>query len=95
MTLDPLYPLTESDIHDRQLPEDIGKRWKELGRKLGFKEGLIDAIHSENDSYKDRCIKLLVRWMEKEGEKGATAAKLAAALTSIGLQSLADRLIGM
>ncbi|PFX34635.1 uncharacterized protein LOC111323928 [Stylophora pistillata] len=94
VSLDPIHPLTEPDIHDQQLPEGIGMRWKDLARKLGFKESLIEVIHSENDSCNDRCIKLLVRWMEKEGHQGATAGKLAAALKATGLQSLADRLIG-
>ncbi|XP_078367316.1 uncharacterized protein LOC144651254 isoform X3 [Oculina patagonica] len=93
VALHPLYGLTESDIHTRQLPDDIGKRWKDLARELGFKKALIDAIENENDSYKERCFDLLVRWLEKEGEQGATAEKLATALTSIGLQNLADRLI--
>ena len=93
--MDPLSPLTESDIHDRQLPEDIGKRWKKLAPKLGFNKPAVDAIQSENQSDRERCIDLLVQWMEKEGQQGATAGKLAAGLTSIGLQSLADRLIGM
>ena len=95
VSLDPRYSLTESDIHDRQLPEGIGARWKDLARKLGFKERYIEVIERENCSYHDRCIKLLVRWMEKGGQRGATAGKLAEALKAIELQSLADRLIGI
>jgi len=64
-----------------------------LARKLGFKEVFIDAIKNENDSNKECCITLLVRWMEKEGEQG-TCEKLATALANIGLQNLADRLTG-
>ena len=94
VSLDPLYSLTESDIHDRQLPEGIGARWKDLARKLEFKERSIEVIEKENCTCHDRCIKLLVRWMEKAGQHGATAGKLAAALKAIELQSLADRLIG-
>jgi len=89
-----LYGLTESEIHTRNLPDDIGTRWKDLARKLGFNEAFIDAIESEKDSNKECCIALLVKWMEKEGEQGATREKLATALTNIGLQNLADRLIG-
>ena len=95
VSLDPRYSLTESDIHDRQLPEGIGARWKDLARKLRFKERFIEVIERENCSHHDRCIKLLVRWMEKEGQHGATAGKLAEALKAIELQSLADRLIGI
>lgn len=95
MALPLLHQLTESDINNRQLPDDIGKRWKNLARKLGFKKAIIDAIESENGSNSECCFDLLVRWIEKEGEHRATAQKLATALTSIGLQILADRLIGM
>ncbi len=94
VALHPLYQLTESEINNRQLPDNIGKRWKDLARELGFKKALIDAIEYENESYKERCFDLLVRWIEKEGEQGASAEKLATALTNIGLQILADRLIG-
>ena len=95
VSLDPLYSLTESDIHDRQLPEGIGARWKDLARKLGFKERSIEAIEKEHCTCHDRCIKLLVLWMEKGGQHGATAGKLAVALKAIDLQSLADRLTGI
>ena len=36
-----------------------------------------------------------MKWIEQEGEQGATREKLATALTNIGLQNLADSLIGM
>ena len=94
MALEPLFRLTEADIHTRYLPDDIGTRWKALARKLGFKEALIDAIESEKDSNKECCIALLVKWMEKEGQQG-TCEKLATALANIGLQNLAERLTGM
>ena len=93
--LHPLCQLTESDINRSRLPSDIGKKWKKLGRELEFKKTTIDAIDNENDSYSERCFDLLVRWLQKEGQQGATAGKLATALTNIGLQILADRLIGM
>ena len=94
MALQPLKRLTEADIHSRNLPDDIGTRWKDLARQLGFKEVFIDTIETEKDSNKECCIGLLVRWMEKEGEQG-TCEKLATALATIGLQFLAERLTGM
>jgi len=94
VALQPLHRLTEGDIHSRHLPDDIGTRWKDLARELGFKEVFIDAIKSEKDSNKECCIALLVRWMEKEGEQG-TCEKLATALANVGLQFLAERLTGM
>ena len=94
MALQPLYRLTETDIHSRYLPHDIGTRWKDLARELGFKEAFIDAIKSEKDSNKECGVALLVKWMETEGEQG-TCEKLATALANIGLQNLAERLTGM
>ena len=90
-----LHRLTEYEIHGRRLPDDIGTRWKGLARELGFKEAFITATESEKDCNKECCIALLVKWMEQEGEQGATREKLATALANIGLQTLADRLIGM
>jgi len=88
-----LHRLTEYEIHGRRLPDDIGTRWKGLARELGFKEAFITATESEKDCNKECCIALLVKWMEQEGEQGATREKLATALANIGLQTLADRLI--
>ena len=94
MDLQPLDRLTEADIHSRYLPDDIGTRWRDLARQLGFKEELINSIQDEKDSNKERCIAVLVKWMEREGQQG-TCGKLATALASIGLQNLAERLTGM
>ncbi|PFX17952.1 Receptor-interacting serine/threonine-protein kinase 1 [Stylophora pistillata] len=94
VSLDPLHPLTEAHVYKCCLHEDIGGRWKELARNLGFKRVEVDAIQSENSTESERCIHLLVRWMEREGQKGATVGKLAEALTKTRLTNLAERLIG-
>ena len=90
-----VHGLTESDIHRHHLPDDIAARWKDLARELEFKETFITNIESDKVSNKECCIALLVKWMEREGEEGATCETLATALANIGLQNLADRLIGM
>ena len=90
-----LYRLTEYEIHNRRLPDDIGTKWKDLARELGFNEAFINATESDKDCNKECCIALLVKWMGQEGEGGATRETLATALTNIGLQTLADKLIGM
>ena len=94
VSLDPCHPLTESDVYESGLHEDIGTRWMELARKLGFQKSVIDSIKSDNPSEKERCVDLLVKWMEKEGRDEATAGKLAEALTDIGLKTLAEKLLG-
>ena len=90
-----MHPLTENEIHRLRLSDEIGTRWKDLARELEFKEAFITATESEKDSNKECCIALLVRWMEREGQQEATREKLAKALTNIGLQNLANILIGM
>jgi len=93
MGLDRNHHLTEYDIHVRQLPDNIGVKWKDLGRGLGFLEATIEAIEKEKGSFtKECCILLLVRWLRQKG-KDATAGKLADALTRIGLKNFADKLI--
>ena len=86
--------LIESEIHSLRLPDDIGTRWKDLARELGFNEAFITTTESDKGCNKERCIALLVKWMEREGQQ-ATREALATALTNIGLKNLAGRLIGM
>lgn len=93
-SLDPRHPLTQSDVNERELPKEIGKLWMEVARRLSFQQTEIDAIKMENPSDKERCIDLLVRWMNKEGREGATAGRLADALTKTGLKTLAEKLLG-
>ena len=45
--LDPCHQLTESDIHESQLAEQIGLKWKDLARELGFLQSTIDMIEKE------------------------------------------------
>ncbi|CAH3178443.1 unnamed protein product [Porites evermanni] len=85
--------MSESDIHNYKLPYGIGVKWKDLARALGYFEPCIDAIEEEKcHCPKECCIKVLVLWMNREGDE-ATAARLADALMRIGLKNLADILI--
>ena len=85
--------MSESDIHNYKLPYRIGVKWKDLARALGYFEPRIDAIEEEKcHCPKECCIKVLVLWMNREGDE-ATAARLADALKRIGLKNLADILI--
>ena len=45
--LHPSHQLTESDIHESQLAEQIGLKWKDLARELGFLRSTIDMIENE------------------------------------------------
>jgi len=93
MGFDSSHQMTERDIHDNQLPDDIGLKWKDLARALGYKEATIEAIEKERGtSARECCIQLLVQWICREGID-ATVGKLADALKKTGLKNLADNLI--
>ena len=85
------YTLTEADLHEKELSDDIGLKWRDLARKLGFKEAFIDGTEKQkHNCTKECCIEVLIRWLQREG-KGATAEKLFEALDKIGLKNLAER----
>ena len=87
MSLDPRHPLTESNVYELRLHEDIGKSWTESARKLSVQNLVIDSLKSDNPSERERFIDLLFQGMEKQGRNGATAGKLANALTETGLKT--------
>ena len=96
----PDVPLKELDIHEKQLAEQTGPKWKDLARHrtFGFSEAIIENIQMKNGGHKvdnkECCIAVIVRWMRRDG-KDATAGKLAEALKEIGLKLVAEDLIGM
>ncbi|KAL9974443.1 hypothetical protein ACROYT_G011474 [Oculina patagonica] len=93
MGLNPSHQLTEDIIHENQLPEYIGNRWRDLARALTFNQANIDAIEKDKGScIKECCITVLVRWMGREG-RDATIGKLADALKKIELKNVADKLM--
>ncbi len=93
MGLGPSHQLTEDIIHEFQLPESTGDRWRDLARALNFNQAVIDAIEKERGScIKECCIAVLVRWIGREG-RDATIGKLADALIKIELKNLAGNLM--
>ena len=47
MGLDPSHQLTEKDIHDYQLPEKIGGKWRDLARALDYSQANINRIQKD------------------------------------------------
>ena len=82
--------MTEADFHEKKLPDDIGVKWRDLARALGFKEAFIDITKDKNHCARECCIEVLVCWLRKEG-KDATAEKLFEALVKIKLKIVAER----
>ena len=95
MGLDPSHQLTEKDIHDYQLPEKIGGKWRDLARALDYSQANINRIQKdEGGATKECCIEVLVCWMGREG-RNATVEKLADALVKAELKNVADELMCM
>ena len=91
--LDPSHQLTESDVHESHLPEQIGLKWKDFARELGFLQSTTDMIENEKlHCNKECCIELLVRWMRQNGTE-TTVGKLKEALEKIEFKNVGENLI--
>ena len=85
------YVLKEADFHETNLADEIGVKWKDFARALGFSQAYIEIIAKENiNSVKECCIAVLVSWLRQEGE-GAITEKLVEALVRIRLTNVAER----
>lgn len=98
MGLDPSRQVKERDIHDYQLPEKIGGKWKDLARALDSSDHCQANINriqkDQGGSTKECCIEALTCWRGREG-RNATVGKLAEALVKAELKNIADELMCM
>ena len=71
-----LLPLLSSDLVKAYGPsadelEDLsvklGKKWEELGRRLGFNLAAIDDFNEGNGGLVKKAFKMLMAWKQKEG----------------------------
>ncbi|XP_068788072.1 receptor-interacting serine/threonine-protein kinase 1 [Struthio camelus] len=71
-----------SEKHLNLVREKLAKQWKHCARKLGFCDPEIDEIDHdyERDGLKEKVYQMLLKWVMREGSKGATVGKLAKAL---------------
>ncbi|NXV26677.1 RIPK1 kinase, partial [Rissa tridactyla] len=71
-----------TDKHLNLVREKLAKQWKHCARKLGFCDPEIDEIDHdyERDGLKEKVYQMLLKWVMREGSKGATVGKLARAL---------------
>ncbi|NXA48159.1 RIPK1 kinase, partial [Nothocercus julius] len=71
-----------SEKHLNLVREKLAKQWKRCARKLGFCDPEIDEIDHdyERDGLKEKVYQMLLKWVMREGSKGATIGKLAKAL---------------
>ncbi|XP_070603273.1 receptor-interacting serine/threonine-protein kinase 1 isoform X2 [Erythrolamprus reginae] len=84
-----------SDVHLNLVRDNLSKKWKHCGRKLGFTDPELDEIDHdyERDGLKEKVYQLFQRWLMKEGSKGATVGKLARALFALDRRDLLNYFI--
>ncbi|NWT66354.1 RIPK1 kinase, partial [Prunella himalayana] len=85
--------LTEK--HLNLVRENLAKQWKHCARRLDFSDPEIDEIDHdyERDGLKEKVYQMLLKWVMREGTKGATVGKLAKALFGCQRVDLLRRLI--
>ncbi|NWR68711.1 RIPK1 kinase, partial [Centropus unirufus] len=86
-----------TDKHLNLVREKLAKQWKHCARKLGFCDPEIDEIDHdyERDGLKEKVYQMLLKWVMREGSKGATVGKLAKALFGCQRLDLLANLIQM
>ena len=83
---------TNADVKKIVL-EKAEYHWKNLARKLGLEDGIIDAIsEEEQDKCGECCYKVLQKWCRKNGEM-ATIRRVMVALTRIGLADINNDIV--
>ena len=71
--------------------ENLGNRWKELGRKLNVKGTDIENIADDYNQQKEQGFQVLMKWKQSQGTK-AFMGDLINALELLQLKNIADEL---
>ncbi|KAM4686851.1 receptor-interacting serine/threonine-protein kinase 1 isoform 1-T2 [Amazona ochrocephala] len=84
-----------TDEHLNLVKEKLAKQWRDCARQLGFCEPDIDEIDHDYERYglKEKVYQMLLKWVMREGAKGATFGKLAKALYDCRRPDLLDSLM--
>ena len=96
MLLVPDGPVRNNILKDtclNDISEDLGRDWKQLGRKLGISNNIIDNIDDENHRVKDKSKQLL--WWARQSENDAAVEVLVNAVRAIGRRDVAETLASM
>ena len=56
-----------SDEELEYLSQQLGDKWEELGRRLGFDEAAITNFDEDNKKLAKKAFKMLKDWKQKEG----------------------------
>ncbi|XP_022791721.1 uncharacterized protein LOC111330974 [Stylophora pistillata] len=82
--------MSDHVMHQHQLPDKIGDKWKQMARHLDFQEAVIGTIENDKKGVTNECcITVIVAWINQEGND-ATLERLADALTKIRLKKVAE-----
>ena len=86
-------PGKPSDDELEELSRNLAEKWKNLGRRLKFKEAELTAFDTENKRLGEKAYRMLLAWKEREAS-AATYQVLYDELChkSVGLKNLAEDL---
>ena len=56
-----------SDCELEELSLELGEKWEELGRRLGFNQAAITNFDEDNNKLAKKAFKMLMAWKQKEG----------------------------
>ena len=56
-----------SDQELESLSKELGEKWEELGRRLGFNQAAITSFDEDNNKLAKKAFKMLMDWKKKEG----------------------------
>ena len=59
------YGPSDDELGDLSL--ELGEKWGELGRQLGFNQAAIDNFDLTKRELADKAFKMLMAWKQKEG----------------------------
>ena len=59
------YGPSADELED--LSVKLGKKWEELGRRLGFNLAAIENFNEGNEGLAKKAFKMLMAWKQKEG----------------------------
>jgi len=59
--------IDDDDVEE--LSEKLGRSWKKLARRLGFKKAEITGFHKENEEYAEKAMTMLETWKENYGSE--------------------------
>ena len=72
-----------------KVAENVGRKWRQLGRKLRVTDVALDDIDQRRDSLYEKCMSMLTDWQQKQGHD-ATREILKQALLDIGMKNIVD-----